>query len=165
MMNKTNKHTIKKQNKTIPLKDKTKTTTKQTQNTNHRQKSTWSRHCKMSVLSSCWHFRFSFHLFDLMQNVTITQIIVHGWTSVQDSERDLLVTHSDGCYIDGLVQERRNSSALAMELCLSCTNASTYSGTNVVISVPNWRKICVPNCKTICVTICRRNYVSNCRRN
>ena len=24
--------------------------------------------------------------------------------------------------IDGLVQERRNSSALAMELCLSCTN-------------------------------------------
>ena len=26
--------------------------------------------------------------------------------------------------IDGLVQERRNSSALAMELCLSCTNPS-----------------------------------------
>ena len=25
-------------------------------------------------------------------------------------------------YIDGLVQEIRNSSALAMELCLSCTN-------------------------------------------
>ena len=24
-------------------------------------------------------------------------------------------------YTDGLVQERRNSSALAMELCLSCT--------------------------------------------
>ena len=24
--------------------------------------------------------------------------------------------------VDGLVQERRNSSALAMELCLSCTN-------------------------------------------
>ena len=26
--------------------------------------------------------------------------------------------------IDGLVLERRNSSALAMELCLSCTNPS-----------------------------------------
>ena len=25
-------------------------------------------------------------------------------------------------YIDGLVQERRNSSAYALELCLSCTN-------------------------------------------
>ena len=29
--------------------------------------------------------------------------------------------------IDGLVQERRNSSALAMELRLSCTNPSTYT--------------------------------------
>ena len=28
------------------------------------------------------------------------------------------------CHIDGLVQERRNSSALAMELRLSCTNLS-----------------------------------------
>ena len=27
-------------------------------------------------------------------------------------------------YIDRLVQEKRNSSALAMELCLSCTNPS-----------------------------------------
>ena len=30
-------------------------------------------------------------------------------------------------HIDGLVQERRNSSALAMELRLSCTNPSTYA--------------------------------------
>ena len=29
-------------------------------------------------------------------------------------------------HIDGLVQERRNSSALAMELRLSCTNPSVY---------------------------------------
>ena len=29
-------------------------------------------------------------------------------------------------YFDGLVQERRNSNALAMELCLSCTNPSIY---------------------------------------
>ena len=27
-------------------------------------------------------------------------------------------------HLDGLVQERRNSSALAVELCLSCTNPS-----------------------------------------
>ena len=39
---------------------------------------------------------------------------------------------SNGCnegfqqHIDGLVQERRNSGALAMELRLSCTNPSTY---------------------------------------
>ena len=29
--------------------------------------------------------------------------------------------------IDGLVQERRNSSALAMDLCLSCTNPWIYN--------------------------------------
>ena len=29
--------------------------------------------------------------------------------------------------IDGLVQERRNSSALTLELCLSCTNPSVWS--------------------------------------
>ena len=28
-------------------------------------------------------------------------------------------------HIDGLVQERRNSNVLAMELCLPCTNPST----------------------------------------
>ena len=35
-------------------------------------------------------------------------------------------------HFDGLVQERRNSSALAMELHLSCTNPSTlYVFTNI----------------------------------
>ena len=34
--------------------------------------------------------------------------------------------------IDGLVQERRNSSALAMNLRLSCTNASKYYKENNV---------------------------------
>ena len=29
-------------------------------------------------------------------------------------------------YIDELMQERRNSSALAMELCLSCINSSIW---------------------------------------
>ena len=33
-------------------------------------------------------------------------------------------SHMLGLHIDGLVQERRNSSALAMELGLSCTNLS-----------------------------------------
>ena len=36
-------------------------------------------------------------------------------------------------YIDGLVQVRRNSSALAMELCLSCINPSIYASDNSVI--------------------------------
>ena len=34
---------------------------------------------------------------------------------------------ADEQHMDGLVQERRNSSALAMELCLSCTNLLRYS--------------------------------------
>ena len=33
-------------------------------------------------------------------------------------------------HLDGLVQERRNSSALAMELCLSCINPSIYANIN-----------------------------------
>ena len=36
------------------------------------------------------------------------------------------VTSRQGEDIDGLVQERCNSSALAMELCLSCTNPSIW---------------------------------------
>ena len=41
------------------------------------------------------------------------------------SERDLVI-HKDiiRLHIDGLVRERRNSSALAMELRLSCINQS-----------------------------------------
>ena len=35
-------------------------------------------------------------------------------------------------YIDGLVQERRNSSALAIELCLSCTYPLIYSAENQI---------------------------------
>ena len=34
--------------------------------------------------------------------------------------------HASGDDIDGLVQERRNSDALATELRLSCTNPSIY---------------------------------------
>ena len=40
------------------------------------------------------------------------------------SLKEIAQRMSCGLYIDGLVQERRNSSALAMELRLSCTNQS-----------------------------------------
>ena len=36
-------------------------------------------------------------------------------------------TNGDEDQFDGLVQERRNYSALAMELHLSCTNPSNYA--------------------------------------
>ena len=42
-------------------------------------------------------------------------------------------------YIDGLVQERRNSSALAMELCLSCTNPSIWDYVHHTLS---WCQLC-----------------------
>ena len=38
--------------------------------------------------------------------------------------RSVIWIHLKYPHIDGLVQERRNSSALAMELRLSCTNPS-----------------------------------------
>ena len=39
---------------------------------------------------------------------------------------DLQVSVAPGVHIDWLVQERRNPSALVMELRLSCTNPSIY---------------------------------------
>ena len=39
----------------------------------------------------------------------------------------LSIAALQGCHFDGLVQERRNSSTLAMELRLSCTNPSTWA--------------------------------------
>ena len=46
--------------------------------------------------------------------------------------RPLISSHDgelrENIYIDGSAQERCNSSALAMELCLSCTNPSTWFG-------------------------------------
>ena len=44
--------------------------------------------------------------------------------------------------MDRLVQERRNSSALAMELCLSCTNPSKF-GLNILGAV-SIRKTVLP---------------------
>ena len=44
---------------------------------------------------------------------------------VTRSSATMVLTVQD--QVDGLVQERRNSTALAMELHLSCTNPSKYS--------------------------------------
>ena len=48
-------------------------------------------------------------------NAQLTPVLGHSYVGVTWSS-----------YIDGSVQERRNSSALAMELRLSCTNPSIY---------------------------------------
>ena len=48
-----------------------------------------------------------------MMQITFQNLIAH-WG----------ISDKDQYHIDGLVQERRNSSALAMELRLSCTNPS-----------------------------------------
>ena len=51
----------------------------------------------------------------------ISHIYCEYWQCVQEEESTHLRLHTDG-----LVQERLNSSALAMELRLSCTNPSVY---------------------------------------
>ena len=49
----------------------------------------------------------------------------HGWS---EATRHMLThTHCKNIHTDGLVHERRNSSALAMELCLPCINLSIQS--------------------------------------
>ena len=47
---------------------------------------------------------------------------VTKWGMLQKLKRFNLSYHKNNIHIDGLVQGRRNSSALAMELRLSCTN-------------------------------------------
>ena len=54
----------------------------------------------------------------------------------------LLVILKEGEYINGLVQERRNTCASAMELRLSCTNPSIYWLANSISSLlPNYKII------------------------
>ena len=48
--------------------------------------------------------------------------IIRTPTASEASPKDMGMVHA----IDGLVQERRNSSALSMELRLSCTNSLIY---------------------------------------
>ena len=55
----------------------------------------------------------------------INHEVLSSWESKPSVNKKQLVT--DLSQIDGLVQEICNSSALAMELCLSCTNPSKYS--------------------------------------
>ena len=44
-------------------------------------------------------------------------------------------------HIDGFVQERCNSSALAMELRLSCTNPSIWSHTDIISLKTHWNDV------------------------
>ena len=48
-------------------------------------------------------------------------MVLNMWKAIKGSNDESLQ------HIDGLVQEKRNSKALAMELRLSCTNPSIYS--------------------------------------
>ena len=58
------------------------------------------------------------------------------WVQFVHLDIQMVLNH----HIDGLVQERRNSSALAMELRLSCTNPSICAV--VVIDVDfNWKTL------------------------
>ena len=64
-----------------------------------------------------------------LNNICIwgTEYILHWLFELQFKFSRYLSLYYTGVplyHIDGLVQERRNSSALAMELCLSCTNPS-----------------------------------------
>ena len=63
--------------------------------------------------------------------------LLFGWTSCWPITRAAsdLKLHYD--HIDGLVQERHDSSALAMELCLSCTN-HRYDVTVMVATIWTW---------------------------
>ena len=64
---------------------------------------------------------------------------------VLDSVDDLVLK----CHIDGLVQERRDSSALAIEFRLSCTNPS------VIASLDHWHKELTSHEGSVWPGICR----------
>ena len=57
---------------------------------------------------------------------------------------DILITRIAGI-IDGLVQERRNSSALAMELRLSCINPSLQYNIHRLVSYKIWQPLALSN--------------------
>ena len=67
-----------------------------------------------SYLKATWPFLYK-----------LTSHAIHSWcTSIQSHPESIAYAIQ---YIEVLVQERRNSSALAMGLRLSCTNLSTYN--------------------------------------
>ena len=53
-------------------------------------------------------------MIDLYVLIHLSKYIVESWLCSTDGRLH--------CHFDGLMQERHNSSALAMELCLSCIN-------------------------------------------
>ena len=67
------------------------------------------------------------------------------------------------CNIDGLVQERRNSIANALELCLSCTNPSRCQSLKIYVPLlPNrktnhWIEVALPQLQ---VTLTVKSHVS-----
>ena len=68
-----------------------------------------------------------------------------------------------GIRVDGLVQERRNSSALAMELRLSCTNSSMYPNKHIRNKGVILRKTtlrCGSTLPTRCISFSMLGYVS-----
>ena len=71
---------------------------------------------------------FAHHIFN--NSTAVTKIEHISWVGLQKRHEYHHLTGKPGLlqwyHIDGLVQERRNSSALAMELRLSCTNPSTW---------------------------------------
>ena len=73
------------------------------------------------TLFSCWTSLHSY-----LAEVTGGFLL---WFWIQNMEQNLIIhagIYNFDVHIDGLVQERHNSSALAMELCLSCTNPSIW---------------------------------------
>ena len=79
---------------------------------------------KLEILMIQWNLSCYFQTF----RVDLTTEIHHDameFPHAMNSKSTVYHTHTVN-HVDGLVQERRNSSALAMELRLSCTNPSTH---------------------------------------
>ena len=79
-----------------------------------RNEGQWCRKC-FHVMTSSW---MSPHMSNTGPQIW------HGCTRMDGNVRWLNITGVH--HLDGSVQERRNSSALAIELCLSCTNPSIW---------------------------------------
>ena len=91
----------------------------------------WRKDGRNIVLSSKWDFLYwydgIFIVNQLPREVTVTsqKLVILGSCNGCLSSRCQVITCTNA-HFDGLVQKRRNSSALAMELHLSCTNPSIY---------------------------------------
>ena len=73
---------------------------------------------------SLWqHLRCCQMFWDLITHSEHNKMLNNNWMTRQDGRR----------HVDGLVQERRNSSVLAMELSLSCTNPPLCTLTVIIV--------------------------------